>query len=386
MRVWFIARREMIQLLRDRRTIIVFVSVPAVLVLLFGYALSFDVRHLRTVVLDEDRTPASRLLVERFVQTGRFDLLGAVSSERELRHALDYGRAQVAVRIPPRYAQDLGTDRTVPVQVILDGSDPHAANVALQHAQGLLADHARRVTFATLTGGHSTEGDREAEGASERLAMPLQPVDPRIRIWYNPDLRDADFMIPGVVGTITSLLTMFLSAFSIARERELGTFEQLIVTPLQRVEIILGKLIPYAAIAFTNICIVIGTGSLVFGVPIRGDLGLLMALSLLFIMGSLGIGLFVSTISQTQAQVFPILIMNYLPNVLLSGFVFPIASMPAVIQPLTQVIPLTHYLVIIRGIMLKGMGIDAFIPQLTYLTVFCLGILTLSILMLHKKL
>jgi ABC-2 type transport system permease protein len=270
--------------------------------------------------------------------------------------------------------------------VILDGSDPHAANVALQHAQGLLADHGRRVTISTLAAGHSTDGDSEAGGASERLPIPLQPVDPRIRIWYNPDLRDADFMIPGVVGTITSLLTMFLSAFSIARERELGTFEQLIVTPLQRVEIILGKLIPYAAIAFTNICIVIGTGSLVFGVPIRGDLGLLMALSLLFIMGSLGIGLFVSTISQTQAQVFPILIMNYLPNVLLSGFVFPIASMPAVIQPLTQVIPLTHYLVIIRGIMLKGMGIDAFIPQLTYLTVFCLGILTLSILMLHKKL
>jgi ABC-2 type transport system permease protein len=189
-----------------------------------------------------------------------------------------------------------------------------------------------------------------------------------------------------VVGLVTSLITMMLSAFSIVRERELGTFEQLIVTPVRRTEVIFGKLMPYAAIASGNAFMVIGTGYFFFGVPIRGSFALLMALTLLFIFGSLGIGLFFSTISQTQAQVFPVLLLNELPNVLLSGFIFPVASMPAVIQPLTQVIPLTHYLIIVRGIMLKGMGLEAFIPQLAYLTFFCVGILLLSLLMFQKKL
>jgi drug efflux transport system permease protein len=374
MRTWFIARREMTQLLRDRRTIVVFLAMPAVLVVLFGYVLSLEVRHLRTVVLDQDNTAASRYLVERLAQSGRFDLVGRVSSPAEFRHALDYGQAQVGVRISPRYAQDLGTERKVPVQVIIDGSDPQAANAAVNYAQVILANHASQLSTARV------------EQAPARAPVQIQPLDPRIRVWYNPDLRDADYMIPGVVGMITSVLTMMLSAFSIVRERELGTFEQLIVTPLRQGEIIFGKLIPYATIAFTNVCLVIGTGHLLFGVPIRGNIILLLALTLLFVLGSLGIGLLVSTVSHTQAQVFPVLVLNYLPNVLLTGFLFPIHSMPRVLQPVTQLIPLTHYLVIVRGIMLKGVGLDAFVPQLIYLTVFCLGILTLSILLFRKKL
>jgi ABC-2 type transport system permease protein len=373
MRTWYIARREMIQLLRDRRTMTVFVAMPAMLVTLFGYALSFEVRHLRTVVFDQDRSAASRHLVESFVQSGRFDLVGQVTSEAELRRSLDYGQALVGIGIPPRYSRDMGSEREVPVQVVIDGSDPQAANAAVNYAQGILAAHARRITLA----------NRELAGP---VVTPVEPLDARVRVWYNPDLRDADFMIPGVVGMITSVLTMMLSAFSIVRERELGTFEQLIVTPLRQVEIIFGKLIPYAAIAFANACLVIGTGDVLFGVPIRGSIGLLMGLTLLFILGSLGIGLLISTVSQTQAQVFPMLIMNYLPNLLLTGFIFPIASMPPIVRPLTQIIPLTHYLIIVRGVMLKGMGIDAFLPQLTYLTVFCVGILTLSTLLFRKKL
>jgi drug efflux transport system permease protein len=374
MRTWYMARREMIQLRRDRRTIIMFLTVPVVLVLMFGYALSFNIRHLATVILDEDRTSESRRLVERFLQSGQFDLAARVSTEREFHRALDYGKAKVGLRIPPFYARDLGSEREVPVQVIVDGSDPQAANAAVYYSQSILDNYARQVLFASLM--------RESGGAPPQV----RPVDARIRVWYNPDLRDADFLIPGVVGVITSILTMNLSVFSIVREREQGTFEQLIVTPLRQVEIIFGKLIPYALIAGVNACLVIGTGHFLFGVPIRGNVTLLMALTLLFIMGSLGVGLFVSTITKTQSQVFPIIMANYLPNMLMSGFIFPIASMPKVMQPLTQVIPLTHYLVIVRGIMLKGMGIDAFAPQLAYLTFFCLGILTLSTLIFRKKL
>jgi drug efflux transport system permease protein len=374
MRTWFVARREMIQLLRDRRTMILFAAMPAVLVMLFGYALTFNIRHLQTVVLDQDNSAASRELVEKFIQSGHFDLTSRIGSPAEFRHALDYGQAQVGVRISPRYAQDLGTERKVPVQVIIDGSDPQAANTAVNYAQGILASHSSQILETNLT------------QTPERAAAAMEPFDLRTRVWYNPDLRDADFMIPGVAGVITSVLTMMLSAFSIVRERELGTFEQLIVTPLRQGEIIFGKLIPYATIAFTNAAMVIGTGYLLFGVPIRGNFVLLMALTLLFVLGSLGLGLLISTASQTQAQVFPVLTMSYLPNLFLSGFIFPISSMPRLFQPVTQLIPLTHYLVIVRGIMLKGVGLDAFVPQLVYLTVFCLGILTLSILLFRKKL
>jgi ABC-2 type transport system permease protein len=379
MRTWFVARREMIQLWRDRRTLGLFLSAPVLLTLMFGYALSFDIRHLRMAVYDQDRTAHSRRLVESLVQSRRFDLTAYVSSEAEFRRSLDYGRVQVGVKIPPSYSRDLHSERKFPIQVILDGTDPQAANVALFYARDILTVHARHVTFASLA---PTGADSTSEAAPARA----EPLDVRVRVWYNPDLRDADFLIPGVVGLITSLLTMNLSIFSIVRERERGTFEQLIVTPLRQVEIIFGKLIPYAAIAFINACLVITTGYLLFDVPIRGNVVLLMGLTLLFIIGSLGIGLLVSTVSQTQAQVLPVILLNYLPNTLLSGFIFPIGSMPAPIQPLTQVIPLTHYLVIVRGVMLKGMGIDAFVPQLTYLTVFCFGILTLSTLLFRKKL
>jgi ABC-2 type transport system permease protein len=364
----------MTQLLRDRRTLFVFLAVPIVLVALFGYALSFNVRHLRTVVLDEDHSSASRRVLEAFVASDRFDVTLRVTSEEEFQRALDYSRAKVGIRISPRYARDLGSGREAAVQVIVDGSDPQTANTAVNFARGILAEHSAAIAEARLA---------LAPGGAP---VQLRPVDGRIRVWYNPELRDPDFMIPGVVGIITSSLTMVLSAFSVVRERELGTYEQLIVTPLRPVEIITGKLIPYALIASVNATLVIGSGCLFFHVPIRGSVPLLAGLTLLFILGSLGIGLLVSTVSQTQAQVFPILIMNYLPNLLLTGFVFPIAAMPPPVQALTQVIPLTHYLTIVRGIMLKGAGADAFVPQFTYLTVFCLGILTLSTLLLRKKL
>jgi ABC-2 type transport system permease protein len=313
------------------------------------------------------------------VQSGRFDLTASVSSEDEFRRSLDYGWARVGIQIPPSYSRDLDSEREVPIQVVLDGTEPQAANVAMSYVRDILGVHARRVTYASLTA-------MGAEGAAGRAPARVEPLDVRVRVWYNPDLRDADFLIPGVVGLITSLLTMNLSVFSIVRERERGTFEQLIVTPLRQVEIIIGKLIPYAAIAAINAGLVITTGYLLFGVPIRGNIVLLMGLTLLFIIGSLGMGLLISTVSRTQAQVFPVITANYLPTALLTGFLFPIHSMPEPIQPLTQVIPLTHYLVIVRGIMLKGMGIEAFIPQITYLTVFCLGVLTVSILLFRKKL
>ncbi len=373
MRTWYVARREMVQLLRDRRTIFIFLAVPIVLVAMFGYALSFNVRHVRMVVLDEDRSAASRRLLEAFVQSGRFDIIGYVESEREMRRALDYGLAKAAIRIPARYAQRLGTDRPAPVQVVADGSDPQTANAAANYARSILGAYSAAVARAGVSA--MLEGEQ----------VQLQPVAGYVQVWYNPNLRDPDFMIPGVVGVITSSLTMVLSAFSVVRERELGTYEQLIVTPLRPVEIILGKLAPYALIASLNAVLVIGSGCLFFGVPIRGSIPALAGLTLLFTLGSLGIGLLVSTVSQTQAQVFPLLVMNYLPNLLLTGFVFPIAAMPPPVQAVTQLIPLTHYLAIVRGIMLKGVGLEAFLPELLYLSVFCLGILTLSTLLLRKK-
>jgi ABC-2 type transport system permease protein len=361
----------MIQLWRDRRTLLLFLVMPVLLTLMFGYGLTFDVRHLQMAVYDQDRTADSRRLVESLVQSGRFDLAANVTREDEFRRHLDYGWAQVGIKIPPTYARDRDSERGVPIQVILDGTDPQAANVAISYAREILGVHARRVSYARLAA-------IGTEGASEGAVSWAEPLDVRVRVWYNPDLRDADFLIPGVVGIVISLLTMNLSVLSVVRERERGTFEQLIATPLGQVEIIFGKLIPYAVIAFINACLVITCGYLLFGVPIRGSILLLMGLTLLFIIGSLGIGLLVSTVSKTQGQVLPVMMANYLPTTLLCGFIFPIRSMPEPLQPLTQVIPLTHYLVIVRGIMLKGMWFDAFIPQLTYLAVFCLGILTVS--------
>jgi ABC-2 type transport system permease protein len=374
MRTWYVARREMIQLLRDRRTVFAFLAVPIVLVALFGYALSFNVRHLRTAVMDEDRSAASQRLLEAFVQSGRFDVTEVVMSEAELERALDYGTCQVGIRIPPRYSQDLARGREVPVLVVVDGSDPQMANTAVNYARAILGAHSAGLAAASLA--------QTPQGA---LIQP-QPLDARIRVWYNPELRDPVFMLPGVVGVITAGLTMVLTAFAVVREREQGTYEQLIVTPLRPAEIIYGKLLPYVLMASINATLVIGSGCLFFSVPIRGCVGVLAGLTLVFILGSLGVGLLISTVSQTQSQVFPVIVMNYLPNLLLSGFIFPINAMPAPIQPLTQLIPLTHYLTIVRGVMLKGLGIDALMPQVLYLSAFCIGILTLSTLLLRKKL
>jgi ABC-2 type transport system permease protein len=374
MRIWYVARREMIQLLRDRRTVFAFLAVPIALVALFGYALSFNVRHLRTAVLDEDRSPASQRLLDAFVQSGRFDVTEAVLSEEELGRALDTGICQVGIRIPPRYSQDLARGREVPVLIVVDGSDPQMANTAVNYGRAILGAHSTRLAAAAL-----------AQTPAGATIQP-QPLDGRIRVWYNPELRDPIFMIPGVVGIITAGLTMVLTAFAVVREREQGTYEQLIVTPLRPAEIIYGKLLPYVLMASINAALIIGSGCLFFDVPIRGSVALLAGLTLVFILGSLGIGLLISTVSQTQSQVFPVIVMNYLPNLLLSGFIFPINAMPEPVQPLTQLIPLTHYLTIVRGIMLKGLGIEALMPQVIYLAAFCLGILTLSSLLLRKKL
>ena len=360
--VWPMLRKELLQLKRDRLTFAMMTGIPAIQLLLFGFAIQTDVRHLPTVVLDESATQESRALIDRVVNTGNFDLVGMVADREEVRRAIESGRAYAALVIPPEYARDLKRGRTARAQMIVDAADPMASGAAM--------------SGASLAG--------QAESMERMPGLRALPVQMAVRPWYNPGLESSTFIVPGIIGVLLSMTLVLITSMAIVRERERGTLEQLVVTPIGRTSIMLGKLIPFLLIGYVQITVVLLLGKLVFHVPIRGSLITFYTFSLPFMVASLGVGLLISTLVKTQAQAVQLGFFYLMPNILLSGFMFPRIAMPEVAQWIGAALPLTYYLTMLRGILLKGVETRSLVNEALILTAFSVVLIGLAVRRFHK--
>jgi ABC-2 type transport system permease protein len=368
-RVLCLMRKEFLELRQEPRLFSIVIIAPLIQLTMLGYAATTDVRNVPVVVVDQDRSSASRDLITRFEVSDNFTIADTVSSVDQIEAYLDSGRAWMALVIPARYGEQIRTGRSAVVQVVADGTDANSTNVALGYAGALIAEYSR--SLAAETG----------QGA----AIPL--VDAEIRVWFNPSLESRHFMIPGILALVLLVVTTTLSSMAIVREKEVGTLEQLNVTPIARWELIVGKLVPYAALGMVDVLLVVAVAVGWFQVPLRGSFALLLLMCLVYLLTALGLGLFVSTVSRTQQQAMMTTAFFFLvPMIFLSGFVFPIENMPAVVQPVTYLIPLRYFLVILRGIFLKGVGLAVLWPDALALFAWGVGILILATLRSTKRL
>lgn len=357
--LWPMLWKEFVQLRRDRFTLAMMVALPAVQLLLFGFAIQTEVRHIRTLVLDESKTPESRALVRVMTNTGNFDFVGTVASRDEIADRIGRGDAGAALVIPPAFMADLRRGRTAQAQVIVDAADPMSSSAAMSGAAQ--AAQARALELADPRGGGRP------------------PLEVRIRPWYNPGLRSAVYIVPGIVGVLLSMTMVMITSMAVVRERERGTLEQLVVTPISRTGLMLGKLIPFLLIGYVQMTVVLLLGRLVFDVPFRGSLVALYVITLAFIVANLGLGLLLSTAVRTQTQAMQLSFFFLMPNILLSGFMFPREAMPAPAQWIGALLPLTYYLRILRAILLKGVGTAQVWPESLALVGFALVLVALSV-------
>ena len=360
-------RKEFIQMRRDRLTLGIMVGVPVIQLLLFGFAIQTDVRHIPTVVLDESRTPSSRDVIAAFENTGNFRIVGHVDGRTALDRWIARGEAQAGIVIPHDFPRDLARGTTATIQVIVDASDPLSSQAALAAAAGI----AQVRNLAILS------------AAANRQDLPLET---RVRPRYNPGLRSPNYIVPGLVGVILTITLVLVTAMAIVRERERGTLEQLIVTPITKTELMLGKIAPYVGVGLVQMTVVLLLGRFVFDVPLVGNVLLLYGVALIFIVASLAFGLFVSTLVRTQQQAMQASFFFVLPNILLSGFMFPRQAMPAVFQWIGAMLPLTHFLKVLRGILLKGVGAAELWQEIGVLLLFATVLIALSVRRFQKTL
>jgi ABC-2 type transport system permease protein len=367
--------KEILELRQDPRIFGIIFIAPIVQLTVLGYAATTDVRNVPIVIVDADRSSASQALVSRFDGSGIFEIVGIASSIRDVDAYLERGDAWMALSIPSRYGAHIASGTPATLQVIADGSDASSTNIAMGYATNLVAGYAQNVVEQRAR----TSGIAPGEGPPG--------IEPRVRVWFNPTLESRYFMLPGIFALLLLVVTSNLSSMAIVREREIGTLEQLNVTPLGRAQLILGKLLPYGAIGMIDAMIVLIVIVFWFEVPLRGSFWLLLAMSMIYLLTTLGLGLFISTISNTQQQAMMTSTFFFLtPMMYLSGFVFPIENMPAAIQPLTYLIPLRYFVVILRGIFLKGVGLETLWPQALALFAWGAVILTLAVMRSSKRL
>ena len=356
--------KEFLELRQNPRLFGIVIVAPILQLTMLGYAASTDVKDVPVVVADGDRSPASRNLIARFDASPNFTIVDTVTTVGEIDRYLQRGDAWIALAIPTGYGTALHSGRPVALQVIADGSDSNSTTVALGYATALVGEFNAAQSSPTQAGG----------------------IDLRIRVWFNSQLESRYFMIPGVLALLLLLVTANLAAMAIVREKELGTLEQLNVTPLRRWELIVGKLLPYGVIALIDVLLVTSVAVFWFEVPMRGSVALLLAMSLLYVLCTLALGLFISTISETQQQAMMTATFFFLtPMIYLSGFIFPIENMPQVIQYATYLIPLRYFLVIVRGIFLKGIGLDLLWPQAAAMAAWGVIVLALAVMRSRKR-
>lgn len=357
--------KEFIQILRDTRMKAIVFVIPVLQTLVFGFAVTTDVNNIPTAVIDLDKSFESRELVRRFEASGYFNIQVMPGSPAQVQELLDRSTVTMALQINPKFGTDLSRRIPTSIQLLADGTDSNTATVALDYASRIIKKYA------------------------QDLASPASlsaRVDVRQRAWYNPELKSKNYNVPGVIAMVIMLTSLLLTSMAVVREREMGTMEQLMVTPLKPVELILGKTIPFALIAFFDMILITMLGVLLFNIPINGPLLLLPLSTAIYLLSVLGIGLFISTIAKTQQQALMATFLFYMPAVLLSGFMFPIENMPEMFQYVTYVNPLRYFLVIIRGIFLKGNGIAILWPPMVALLLLGIGVFALSAFRFKKRL
>jgi len=355
-------RKEFIQIMRDPRTLAIIFVMPVAMLFLLGYAATNDVRNIDMAVFDQDQSPASRRLIEAYRQADYFRLARLAGSEEELRTLIDNNSVRAGIIIPPGYGREVAGWGSAQVAFVLDGSDPTVASTAL--------------AAATMIGQAQSTSLQVQRLEQRGMAAIIRPaIDVRTQVWYNPGLVSSYFMVPAMIGMILQYLGTMLTSTAIVRERERGTIEQLIVTPLRSHELVIGKLAPYVILAFWDSIEVLIVGVLLFRMPINGDLTLLLALTGLFMVTTLGIGLLISTVANTQQEAMLTTMFTILPSIFLSGFFFPLAAMPAWLQVMSYLNPLRYFLIIARGIVIKGVGLAAIWPEVLALTIFAVVVM-----------
>lgn len=372
-RVWAIAHKEAIHILRDPRSLGMAIAIPMLLLLLFGFALSLDVDNVPTVVWDQSASHESREFVSRFSGSRYFSIVGHVNGYPEVEQAIDSGRALVALIVPTDFAGRIAAGRPAPVQAIVDGSDPNTATIAIGYLDAVAFAYSRGVALSEI---------RRITG---QVVHP--PVDLRARAWFNADLESKNYIIPGLIAVIMMVIAALLTSLTVAREWEQGTMEQLIATPVRGNELILGKLLPYFAIGMLDVALAVLMGEFLFDVPLRGSAALLFAMATIFLAGALSIGMVISILTRGQLLASQLaMVLTFLPSFLLSGFMYAIANMPVPIQVITRFVPASYFVTVLKGIYLKGIGLEVLAPEAGLLVVFGLALVLLANRTFRKKL
>ena len=367
-----VATKELHQISRDRRTLGILLLFPAFILLIYGYALNFDIRNVRLAVQDRDRSTTSRALVSAFVNSGYFELVGYVDSDADASRLFDTNQARALLVIPANFDRDVRRHQPATVQAVIDGDNANTASTVMGYAQVLVAEFSTSVALDAIAAGGSPQG-----------APPLT-LEPRI--WYNPQLRSTLFLVPGLIAFIAMITAVVSTALSVVREKERGTMEQIRMSPIGPVSFILGKTLPYLALSFVSALLILFTARLLFDLPMRGSWPLLCGSILLFLVGAQAQGLLISTIATSQQVAFQVaLLSSFLPTFILSGFIFPISSMPVAVQAVSHIVPARYFLVALRAIVLKGAGLPAFWEQLVWLAVFSTVALGLASLRLKRE-
>lgn len=373
-RISAIIYKEYLHISRDIIALLMLIFFPVFVLFLFGFAINLDIKHIPLAVYDQDRSEEARELAESFIQSGYFDLKERLFCEKQINPAVDKRKVKVVLSIPPDFSKDIHRGKDTPVQLIIDGSDNNTATIIMGYSKAIIQKFSRQILGELIL--------------NKGMAFPAQlpAIDLRPNIWYNPELKSSFFLIPGLIGMILMTIAVIRISVTIVREKERGTMERLLVAPIRPIELMIGKIIPYIIIAFISLVLIILLSRFIFQVPLRGSLVTLLSLSGIFIAASLGIGLYISNVAETTQTAWLMgFFSSVLPAIILSGFIFPIESMPYPIQLITYLFPIRYFLVILRGIILKGVGISILYQEALILLIFALVMITISTLRFKKK-
>jgi len=370
--ILFLIQKEFIQVFRDRAMIFIIFVMPLVQILLLGSAVSTDIKHIKTIICDLDRTPSSRDLIQRFQQTQYFDLQFIETNQRAMTKHIDEGAATIAIIIPTRFEKDLIRNQTPTIQILVDGQDSNSSLIAMGYANRIIQAFSLEKLQNNLV-------------KNPNILRQIHLVEPETRIWYNPNLEAKNFMIPGIIAILLTVITSLLTALGLVREKEIGTLEQLMVTPIKSYQLMIGKTVPFAILGMIEIAIAIGVAKLWYQIPIRGNLLLFFGFSFIFMFTTLGVGIFISTISKTQQQALFLAWFFLVFSILMSGFMFPIDNMPKIMQYLTYINPVRYFMTIVRELFLKGTGLNYLWREGAIMTVFSIVIITFSAIRFQKR-